>query len=306
MRSVLEVDLIILDYSQVALSNIFQFQKDLKKNNVNPEAVNIIRHAILTGLKFYKKKYGREYGDIVLACDGKRYWRKGVFPFYKASRKTARDKSDLDWKLIFDTISQIRDDLATHFPYKVVHIDTAEADDVIATLCKWTQTNGMIDRGIFEEKQPVMIISSDGDFKQLHKYDNVEQYSPIQKKKVVCDAPVGYLAQHIAKGDSGDGIPNVLSKDDVLVTEGARQNKMTSKRLTEFITCGRDACQNDEERRNWDRNNSLIDLLAVPKDVEQSIIHCYETARPKGDKMSVMNYLIKHRCRLLLNDLDDF
>jgi hypothetical protein len=298
--------IIILDYSQVALSNIFQFQADLKKEANNPEAVNIIRHAILTGLKFYKKKFGQQYGDIILACDGKQYWRKDIFPYYKAGRSKARSQSDLDWKLIFDTISQIREDIAAHFPYKVIHLDHIEADDIVATICKWSQTNHLEDYFFFEQKQPIMIVSSDGDFKQLHKYDNVKQYSPIQKKMVQCDDPIAYLAEHIAKGDSGDGIPNILSRDDALVTEGTRQSKMTSKRLADFIARGRDACINDEERRNWDRNTSLVDLSAIPHQVEQSVINCFINNTPKGDKMSVMNYLIKYRCRLLLNDLDDF
>ena len=297
--------MIILDYSQVALSNIFQFQSDLKKNGSSPEAVNIIRHAILTGIKMYKKKYSDQYGELVLACDGKNYWRKDIFPYYKAGRKKTRDASDLDWKLIFDTISQIREDIAAHFPYKVIHIDRAEADDVIATLCKWTQSNGLVDHGIFEDKQPVMIVSSDGDFKQLHKYDNVKQYSPIQKKQVACDDPVAYLAEHIAKAGD-DGIPNCLSKDDVLVTEGVRQTKMTSKRLAEFVEKGRDACLTEEEKRNWDRNRSLIDLTLIPEDIETSIVDAYINNRPKGDKMSIYGYLVKHRCRLLLDDIEEF
>lgn len=297
--------MIILDYSQVALSNIFQFQADLKKNDNSPEAVNIIRHAILTGLKMYKKKYSAQYGEMVIACDGREYWRKEIFPYYKAGRKKTRDASDLDWKLIFDTISQIRDDLAANFPYKVIHIERAEADDVIATLCKWTQENGLVDRGMFDEKQPVMIVSSDGDFKQLHKYDNVKQYSPIQKKQVTCDDPVAYLAEHIAKAGD-DGIPNCLSKDDVLITEGVRQTKMTSKRLAEFVEKGRDACQTDEERRNWDRNRALIDLSLIPEDIESSIVNAYINSKPTGDKMSIYHYLVKHRCRLLLDDLEEF
>lgn len=297
--------MIVLDYSQVALSNIFQFQSDLKKTGSSPDAVNIIRHAILTGLKMYKKKYSAEYGEMVLACDGKNYWRKDIFPHYKAGRKKTRDASDLDWKLIFDTISSIRDDVAENFPYKVIHLDRVEADDIIATLCKWTQSNGMIDQGMFEEKQPVMIVSSDGDFKQLHKYDNVKQYSPIQKKVVQCTNPIDYLAEHIAKAGD-DGIPNCLSKDDVLVTEGVRQTKMTSKRLAEFVEKGRDACQTDEERRNWDRNHALINLDCIPSDIEQSIVDAYINNRPKGDKMSIYSYLVKHRCRLLLDDIEEF
>lgn len=297
--------MILLDYSQVCLANIFQFQSDLKKNNNSPEAVNIIRHAILTGLKFYKKKYGAKYGEMVIACDGRNYWRKEIFPYYKAGRSKARDKSDLDWKMIFDTISQIREDLAEHFPYRVVHVDHAEADDVIATMCKWTQTNGLIDHGMFEDKQDIMIISSDGDFKQLHKYPNVKQWSPIQKKIVECADPKAYLAQHIAKAGD-DGIPNILSADNVLVTEGVRQGKMTAKKLEAFITLGRDACENDEQRRNWDRNNALINLDLIPDNIADTIVATYEGSKPKGDKMSIYNYLIKHRCRLLLDDLEDF
>jgi hypothetical protein len=297
--------MIILDYSQVALSNIFQFQADLKKNGSSPDAVNIIRHAVLTGIKFYKKKYGAQYGEMILACDGKQYWRKDIFPYYKAGRKASREKSDLDWNLVFDTISQIREDVATHFPYKVIHIDRAEADDVIATLCKWTQTNGLVDHGLFEEKQPVMIISSDGDFKQLHKYDNVKQWSPIQKKMVECPNPVAYLAEHIAKAGD-DGIPNVLSADDVLVTEGVRQSKMTAQKLAKFISEGRDGCENDQQRRNWDRNNQLINLDLIPDEITKMIEDAYIQSKPKGDKMSVYNYLVKHRCRLLLDELEDF
>lgn len=297
--------MIILDYSQVALANIFQFQKDLRKDVPNPEAVNIIRHAILTGIKMYKKKYGPKYGDMVIACDGRDYWRKDIFPYYKAGRKASRDKSDMDWKLVFDTITTIRTDLEEHFPYKVIHINRAEADDVIAIMCKWTQTNNLIDRGMFEEKQPVMIISSDGDFKQLHKYDNVKQWSPIQKKIVECPDPKSYLAQHIAKAGD-DGIPNILSADDVLVTEGVRQSKMTAGKLAGFIERGRDACENDEQRRNWDRNNQLINLDLIPLEIEQSILDIYTGSKPKGDRMSIYSYLIKNRCRLLLGEIEEF
>lgn len=298
--------MILLDYSQVALANIFAFQADLKKTSDNrAEAVNIIRHAVLTGLKFYKKRYGQQYGEIVLACDGKHYWRKDIFPYYKAGRRTAREKSDLDWKLIFDTISAIRDDIQQYFPYRVIHLDHCEADDVIASLCKWTQTNGMIDRGLFEDKQPVMIVSSDGDFKQLHKYENVKQWSPIQKKLVQCDNPIEYLAEHVAKAGD-DGIPNVLSKDDTFVDENARQSKMTSKKLQQFIQLGRDACENDEQRRNWDRNNQLINLDLIPEAIEKEIIDTYVMQKPKGDKMSIYNYLVKNRCRLLLDEIEEF
>lgn len=301
--------MIILDYSQVALSNILSFQRDLQKNMATAktdEAVNIIRHAVLSSIKFYKKKYGKEYGEIVVACDGRNYWRKEVFPLYKASRSKNRDKSDLDWKLIFDTLSDIREDLKAHFPYRVVHVDRAEADDVIASLVKWAQDNDLVTEGLYTEPQKILIVSSDKDFKQLHKFGNVKQWSPMQKKFV--ESPKGdeYLIEHIVRGDSGDGVPNIFSKDDVFVTDGERQQAVTAKKLAKFQENRKDACENDEQKRNWDRNQKLVDFEFIPEDVRQTVIDTYTGNKPKGDKMSIMNYLIKHKCRMLLDELEEF
>jgi hypothetical protein len=296
---------LLLDFSQVALANMYPFQDKMKKTSANKEeAINILRHAIITGIKYYKVKFGKQYGQVVLACDGKQYWRRDIFPHYKAGRKATRDASDLDWKLIFDCISTIRDEIAEHFPYKVIHLDNVEGDDIIAVLCKWHQTNALIDYGMFEEPEPIVIVSSDKDYVQLHKYSNVKQWSPIQKKAVTSDNPQEYLMRHIAKA-SDDGIPGVLSPDDVFVTEGTRQPKMSAKRLDEFIRLGRDACRDDFERRNWDRNNALINFDMIPDQISQQIVDAYINCKPKGDKMSIYGYLIKNRCRLLLDSIEE-
>jgi hypothetical protein len=301
--------MIILDYSQVALSNILSFQRDLQKNmatDKTDEAVNIIRHAVLSSIKYYKKKYGKEYGQIVIACDGRQYWRKEHFAYYKGSRKKNREKSDLDWGMIFDTLSSIRNDLAEHFPYKVVHIDRCEADDVIAALAKWSQTNELVTEGLYEEPQKVLIVSSDKDFKQLHKYSNVKQWSPMQKKYV--ESPKGdeYLIEHIVRGDSGDGIPNIFSKDDVFMNDEDRQTAVTAKKMAKFQELRIDACENEEQKRNWHRNQLLVDFEFIPEDVRQSVIDNYVGTTPKGNKMSIYNYFIKHKCRMLLDEIEEF
>lgn len=301
--------MIILDYSQVAISNILQFSNELKKDmneSGRANAINIIRHAVLSSLKMYKKKYGKEYGELVIACDGQNYWRRDVFPHYKAGRSKSRDKSDLDWKLIFDVMSELRKDLEQFFPYKVIHFDKAEADDIIACLTKWTQTNQLASDGLYEEPQKVLILSSDGDFIQLQKYDNVSQWSPIQKKQVSANKRevTEKRITHIVKA-SDDGIPNILSDDDVFVI-GKRQTPVMAKRLAEFIEKGRDACQNDYERRNWDRNQQLVDFDFIPEDIYNSIIDQYVNKPVTGNKNLVMNYLMQHRCRVLLEEIGDF
>jgi hypothetical protein len=296
--------MILVDYSQVALSNILSFQRELKGNE--DEVKNLIRHVILSTLKSYKKKYGKDYGQLVICCDGRKYWRRDIFPHYKAGRKKARDNSDLNWTLIFDTMSEIRDEITANFPYKVLHMERAEADDIIAVLAKWTQENELTQQGLMEDPQKVLILSSDGDFIQLQKFSNVTQWSPMQKKQIKANTKElrEKTITHIVKAGD-DGIPNILSKDDVFVV-GERQKPVSAKRLAEFLELGYDACKNDDERRNWHRNQKLIDFEYIPEDVSKEIIDTYVNSKPTGDKMSIMNYLIEKKCRLLLDELEDF
>ena len=114
-----------------------------------------------------------------------------------------------------------------------------------------------------------------------------------------------YTITHIVKGDSGDGIPNILSKDDVFVS-GERQKPFSAKRLPEFYEKGIEACKNDEEKRNYQRNQQLVNFDFIPEDLAKTIISSYTDTKPSGDKNSVMEYLIKHKCRLLLDELEDF
>jgi hypothetical protein len=297
--------MILIDYSQVALAAILTFQRELKGSE--SEVKNLIRHVTLSTIKSYKKKYGKEYGEIVICCDGRKYWRKEFFANYKGMRKSNREKSDLDWGLIFDTLNEMRQDIAQHFPWKVMHIDRAEADDIIAVLTKHLQENELIQQGLVEEPQKILILSSDKDFKQLQLYDTVKQWSPMQKKYVTATQReiIEYKIEHIVKGDAGDGVPNILSGDDVFMN-AERQKPVSAKRLQEFFENGFTACRNDEERRNWHRNSTLVDFQHIPEDVSKMILDSYISNKPTGDKMTVMNYLMENRCRLLLDELEDF
>ena len=279
------------------MASILSFSGDLKKGSED-EKKSLIRHVAISSIKAYKQKYRKDYGDIVICCDGRKYWRKDFFAHYKGQRKKAREESDLDWKLIFDTLGEIREDIKLYFPYKVIHLDRCEADDVIAVLAESTQ-----DFGKYEQ---VMIVSSDKDFKQLQEYDNIKQYSPYIKKQITVNKKElkEWMIEHIVKGDSGDGIPNILSADDCLMT-GTRQSSVSSKRLAEFFEKGFDACRTDEERRNWHRNETLVNFKHIPQEVKDIILAEYDK-KPKGDKNSIMNYLIKNKCRLLLENLEDF
>ena len=297
--------MIMVDYSQCALAAILSFQRELKGDEA--EVKNLIRHVTLSTLKSYKKKYGPEYGEMIICCDGRKYWRKEFFEHYKGSRKKNRDASSLDWKLIFDTLSEMREDLAKYFPYKVLHVEAAEADDIIAVMAKWLQSNRQCIQGLVEEPQKILILSSDKDFKQLQLYPQVRQWSPMQKKYITATTQEikDFMVEHIVKGDTGDGVPNILSQDNIFMI-AERQKTVSSKRLSEFIEKGFAACRDDTERRNWHRNSTLVDFQHIPETVTNNIVDAYLNSSPQGDKMSIMQYLIDNRCRLLLDDIEDF
>ena len=233
--------MILLDYSQIAISNII-VQK------LNDE--DMIRHMILNSIRMYNKKYRDQYGQMVICADGMNTWRRNYFPEYKAHRRKNRDESSQDWTEIFRILHLVRDEIRENLPYKVLHMEGCEADDIIGSLVLHTQE--------FGNNEPVMIISSDKDFIQLQKFDNVKQFSPIQKKLVTDDNPRAYLWNHIMRGDSGDGIPNVLSADDTFITEKSqtplRQTKIdmwieNADKLREIM--------DEETYRNYQRNKNL-------------------------------------------------
>ena len=258
---------------------------------------NMIRHTILNSLRMYNKRHREKYGQMVICVDSSS-WRKQYFSYYKAKRKTNRDQSSMDWDAIFVILNQLVEDLKNNFPYKVIKVDGAEADDIIGTLVMNTQE--------FGQHEEVMIISSDKDFIQLQKYDNVKQWSPIQKKAVVDKNPRKYIFEHIIKGDKGDGIPNILSPDNAIVDE-IRQSPITQKKLDAWLENidNLESFMTQDEYRNYIRNKNLIDLSLIPEDLQTKIINSFTEAKP-AMKMKVLNYLIKHRCRQLIECIEEF
>ena len=282
--------MIIFDYNQVAISNLME-QIGSSKTQVEE---SLVRHMILNTIRTYVKKFKESHGpEVVIACDNKNYWRRDIFPYYKASRKKAREASGHDWNTIFECLNKIRDELRDHSPYKVITVDTCEADDIIATLTmKHSAT------------QPIMILSSDKDFAQLQRYPNVQQYSPILKKYIKEPLPLLQLKQLIIRGDKGDGIPNILSADDVFVT-GSRQKPITETKIIGWMNQDAKEFCNEDMLRNFSRNETLIDLSKIPQKLVNEILDTYENAKGHT-KQEFMNYMIANRLKNLLEVLDDF
>ena len=282
--------MIIFDYNQVAISNLME-QIGSSKTQVEE---GLVRHMILNTIRTYVKKFKESHGpEVVLACDNKNYWRREIFPHYKASRKKAREASGHDWNTIFECLNTIKEELKQNSPYKVVEVHTCEADDIIATLTMNRAAN-----------EKIMILSSDKDFAQLQKFSNVEQYSPILKKFIKEPLPSAQLKQLVIRGDKGDGIPNILSADDVFVA-GGRQKPITEAKIINWMNQEPKEFCNDEMFRNYTRNQTLIDLTKIPENLKQEILHNYENAKGKT-KQQFMNYMIANRLKNLLEVIDEF
>lgn len=293
--------MIVVDFNQTAISNLMAEVGGRSDIEIQ---VPLLRHMILNSIRGYKQKFGKEYGELVIACDNRTYWRKEYFPLYKAGRKKAREDSGFDWKLIFEALTMIKQEIDQYFPYKVVDVDGAEADDVIATLAEWSQTNET-QSVLFEEPKPFLIVSGDHDFIQLHKYENVKQYSPIQKKFVRPDvSPEKYIFEHIIRGDKGDGIPNVLSADDSIVT-GTRQKPISSKKIETWYKEPEEMPQDAEFKKNYERNKKLINFNFIPSEVRDAIIDKY-TGQPQKDKSKLLDFFVEHKMKNMLEVIEEF
>jgi hypothetical protein len=280
--------MILIDLNQVLLAGLMA---QISNKSVNLEE-DLIRHLILNIIRTHVKNFKGEYGEVVLCCDNRKYWRKEYFPYYKAGRKKTREKSNLDWHLIFSMLDKFKQELRESFPYKVIDVENAEADDIIGTLAP---------RQSVHEK--VLIISSDGDFIQLQKYKNVKQYNPIQKKFIKSVNPTLELKEKIIKGDKGDGIPNILSPSDCFVRD-LRQKPITKGVLEKLLS---------EDHNKWDenskigysRNEMLIDLNMIPSELKQKIINTYEETKP-ATRQKMLSYFIEHKLKNLMDVIEEF
>ena len=275
---------LLIDFSQIVIGS---YMTAAKYSTVD---MDVMRPSVLNTLRIYRNKFTKEYGEIILCCDDRKSWRKELFPNYKASRKKTRKVSGTDWTNLYECMNQLKDELSQWFPYKLIQVEKAEADDIIGTL-----VNLMNER--------TLILSSDKDFVQLHKF-NVRQYSPMQKKFVDGDAKRN-LHEKLIKGDVGDGVPNIMSDDNVFIDEGRRQKPITTKKVDAWYDLDPDMYCDAEMLRNYNRNKQLIDLGEVPESIRINITKQFETTQV-GERSRLLTYFVKHRLKNLTENLSEF
>ena len=283
--------MILVDFTQIAIGGIM-----VALNRGEELDEDLVRHLVLNSLRYYRSKFNEKYGELIICCDSKHYWRRDYFPNYKANRKKERQSTGHDWDVIFECLNKIRDELKEHFPYKVLEVYGAEADDIIGVLVAEKQNRF--------PSPPTLILSSDKDFIQLQKYQRVRQWSPLQKKFVVGD-PAESLYDKTIRGDTGDGVPNILSSDDTLITEGKRQTPVTKKKMELWRGKKPEEFCNEAMLRNYHRNKTMVDLRETPESIRINIVNQYDN-QEAGDRSQLLNYFVDKRLKNLMEVIDEF
>ena len=288
--------MILIDFTQVVIGSLM-----VALNRGEDLIEDLVRHLVLNNIRYYRTRFTEKYGEVVICCDSRHYWRKDYFPNYKANRKIDRKKSEYDWDFIFETLNTIRSEIEDNFPYKVLEVYGAEADDIIAVLTQQRASKNNV------------IVSSDKDFIQLH-WANIDQYSPVTKKMVTHSYPKQYLSEHILKGDRSDGVPNILSPDDTF-TESKRQKPMRKAVIAEVLeqmnhheptllhTLAK--CPKDTWIRNWQRNETLIDLTKIPVELQDNIVQEYDNVKT-ADRSKLFGYFVEKKLSKLIQSIGDF
>lgn len=278
--------MILVDTNQITIANIMAITKG---NNVFSE--DLIRHTILNSIRLYNQKFRSRFGRLIVCFDDRDYWRKTIFPYYKQKRKMNRVDSGFDWNRLFEILNKVKYEFDEYVPFKTIHVDHCESDDIIAVLIK------------NHPNEEHIIVSSDSDFYQLHKHKNVTQYDPIRSHRIHKEQkPDILLKEKLIRGDVGDGIPNILSDDDSIINPDKRQTPIRSKKLLEWLKMD-DFCTTNEMKINYDRNKLLIDLSMIPEYIENAIMNKFNENQTK---QNFIKYLMNNTLKELYQNLQDF
>lgn len=253
------------------------------RERMDMESVRFVLTSRLAAVCRDMRKFGK---NRVLAFDDRKYWRRQVFPHYKASRAKERSDSRFDWDKFFEFYSIYKEELAEFFPLKSLQVDYAEADDIIAVLAPR-----------FSPVEDVCIWSSDTDDLQLQNLDpKIKQYS-YKSKKMITPANSDYnLFEHVVRGDATDGIPNILSASDHFVQPDKKRQKAV--KATDVESWQRHASEpekfcSDAMLRRFRENQVLIDYRYIPDRVSRAIIDAYEnTPVPQG---KIFDYMVRNK-----------
>lgn len=297
--------MIIEDFSRCAYATIHAFEDDIKK--CGPEELeNLIRHAIISSFLTTKLRFSGQYGKLYIALDGMKNFRYGITDHYKCRRKKDRKDDGMPWQQIFEVLTKIKAEAKEFWPWQIVWSDYGEADDVMAVLVEEVANKNMVDTGLMEEPEPVLLCTSDHDMYQLHRYKNVKQFCHRKQKYVDAGVPINqaFFNDWIMRGDDGDDVPNIFS-DLAVFAEGRRQVPCIAKRTQPILEHKSifDYKGDPAIEKRIRENYQLIHFDGIPIDVRDDILENFKNGKA-APKMKMMKYLAQNGCKRLLGDVE--
>jgi len=180
---------------------------------ITKEYESYFKHLIFNSISIIKSKLG---GEIVIAMDSKGNWRKDIYPDYKGQRKKVKDDSKINYKDFYGIVNDISEVMIESFPFKVLKVDKAEADDIAGVIAQR-----------FGNEIDITLVTSDKDwFQVMVENPKVKVYDPMKRefKKLdefdckILNTKWGdisrFTLRHALKGDTGDNIKKI-NKDTV-------------------------------------------------------------------------------------------
>jgi 5'-3' exonuclease len=179
------------------------------------------------------------YKDVVFCFDhpGGKEWRKAIYPLYKENRKPIKFIN----KNFFEGIRNY----LKLFRCKIFLVENCEGDDLIYKLCD-----------INEEE--IIVISTDGDFKQLlNFFPYVKIYNPI--KMLFLEKNDNILLEKTIIGDTSDNIKGVPRIGKETLKKMLEDKVLWNKKMT------------PENIEIMETIMRIVDLRKIPQELQKRI-----------------------------------
>lgn len=196
--------------------------------------------------------------DIVFAIDDsvKKSFRKVLYPEYKAQRVLKKSQyqvppiKDYILNVLFPELK-----LAEKYGYKMIKIEGAEGDDIIACLL-----NNFKDR-----YEGCLLIASDHDFLQIDGILQIDMMGRKHERKIggeILNAK-DFLLSKILLGDNADNINKVFNRVGEKKVLKLINDKETLKQMLK---------DNVDSLKQYDLNRKLISFEYIPKELNDKIV----------------------------------
>ena len=233
---------------------------------------------------FQLMKEAKPQQRVILALDDKNYWRKKIFPLYKAQRKKERSENkffkDVNFEELFKVSDEFFKELVTIIPQiQSIKIPNVEADDVIAILTEHISLD-------------THCISTDKDMYQLYRYKGYKQSKFGNDIQEVLN-PMSFLHEKICRGDKSDNIPSIYPRLGIKTYQKMMENGSLLKLISEDSNVG----------EVYSRNREIVDFKYIPKQITKDILKEYHAFVPeRTNEMTLYNFLLKHKMNFILDN----